>query len=284
MMEGALLEARAGRYMSVAREILKYLTHYVSWYGPLYLAHTKLERDYGTVSDAFAIVEKGLKELPRYGPLYFQAFCLLEKEDLSRNAYDLPRTMNMVSRADSNISRELLWKVHLEAAQIQERAAMQQVQNNPKLNLNECLDATRDNYAHSMTMCPPNLCWKIWLANGRTEVSCGNIEAARTLFLRAYESVSEKGRSTVLLECARLEELCSDLKVARALLTKARLEFGKSDWKVWLASVNLECRCGQTERAIHFLQQSLKIHTGTGELRTFFSYFAQQLKTTLPHW
>jgi aromatic ring-cleaving dioxygenase len=28
MMEGALLEARAGKYMTVAREILKYLTHY----------------------------------------------------------------------------------------------------------------------------------------------------------------------------------------------------------------------------------------------------------------
>lgn len=28
MMEGALLEARAGRYRTVGREILKYLTHY----------------------------------------------------------------------------------------------------------------------------------------------------------------------------------------------------------------------------------------------------------------
>lgn len=288
MMEGALLEARAGKYMTVAREILKYLTHYgelfvyrhcikigwcstlffvtlVSWYGPLYLAHTKLERDYGSVTDAFGIVEKGLKELPRYGPLYFQAFCLLEKEDLSRNAYDLPRIMKMVERADTNISRELLWKVHLEAAQIQERSAAQQVQNNPKLNLDQCLNSTRKSYARSMALCPPNLCWKIWLASGRTEVSCGNIADARVLFLRAYDSVSEKGRSTVLLECARLEELCEDFKLARAILTKARLEFGKSDWKVWLASINLEYRCGQTDRAVEFAKQSLKIHSGTGK-------------------
>ena len=297
MMEGALLEARAGKYMTVAREILKYLTHYgkckslviqlsshnylfkliiafssfqVSWYGPLYLAHTKLERDYGSVSDAYAIVEKGLRELPRYGPLYFQAFCLLEKEDLSRNAFDLPRVMKMVSRADNNISRELIWKVHLEAAQIQERSAAQQVQSNPKINVIKSLDATRKSYAKAMTLCPPNLCWKIWLASGRTEVSCGKIEEARVLFLRAYDSVSEKGRSTVLLECARLEELCSDLKLARALLTKARSEFGKSDWKVWLASVNLECRCGLVERAVIFLQQSLKIHSGTGTCNLFF--------------
>jgi la-related protein 1 len=86
------------------------------------------------------------------------------------------------------------------------------------------------------------------------------------LFLRAYESVSEKGRSTVLLECARLEELCEDFKLARAILSKARLEFGKSDWKVWLASINLECRCGQIERAIEFAKTSLKIHSGTGRL------------------
>lgn len=263
MLEGALLEARAGKYLTVAKEILKYLTHYVPWYGPLYLAHTKLERDYGTAVDAFAIVERGLKELPRYGPLYFQAFCLLEKEDLMHNAYNLPRTMKMVSRAD-NISRELLWKVHLEAAQIQERAAAQQVQNNPNLNLKKYLTSTRTSYAKALMLCPPNLCWKIWLASGRTEVSCGNMDEARILFLRAYDSVSEKGRSTVLLECARLEEFCGDFELARAILCKARVAFGKSDWKVWLATVNLECRCGFQERAVDFAQKSLEIHSGTG--------------------
>ena len=246
-------------------------TSTVSWYGPLHLAHTKLERDYGTLPDAFEIVEKGLKELPRYGPLYFQAFCLLEKEDLSRDAYDLPRTTKMIARADNSISRELLWKVHLEAAQIQERATKQRVQKHPTLQLNKCLGATRKSYSKALVLCPPNLCWKIWLASGRTEISCGNIAEARVLFLRAYESVSEKGRSTVLLECARLEELCQDLQLARAILTKARLEFGKSDWKVWLAIVNLESRCGQTSRAIKFAENSLKIHFGTGSLRQVHS-------------
>jgi hypothetical protein len=267
MLEGALLEARAGKYLTVAREILKYLTHYVPWYGPLYLAHTRLESLYGNPADAFAIVEKGLKELPRYGPLYFQAFCLLEKEDLSRKAYHLPRTMKMVARAD-NISRELLWKVHLEAALIQERAAAQQVQNNPRLNLKKCLAPTRRSFAKAMMLASstsPNLCWKIWLASGRTEVSCGNTDEARVLFHRAYESVSEKGRSAVLLECARLEEFSGRIELARAILCKARTEFGKNDWKVWLASVNLETRCGLKERAANFAQKSLQIHSGTGK-------------------
>jgi len=265
VLEGALLEARVGRY-SMAREVLKYLTHYVPWYGPLYLAHTKLERDYGSPLEAFSIVEKGLKELPRYGPLYFQAFRLLEKEDLSQKAFDLPRTMEMVSRADS-ISRELLWKVHLEAAQMQERSAVLAVQDNPKkLHLRATLQPTRRSYAKAIMLCPPNLSWKIWLASGRTEVSCGNTRGARDLFLRAYDSVSEKGRSTVLLECARLEEFCGDLVLSRSILCKARQQFGKSDWKVWLSSVNLECRCGYRERAIAFAQEALNKHRGTGRL------------------
>lgn len=265
MLEGGLLEARAGRY-SMAREVLKFLTHNVPWYGPLYLAHTKLERDYGSPVEAFSIVEKGLKELPRYGPLYFQAFRLLEKEDLSRKEFHLPRTMEMISRADS-ISRELLWKVHLEAAQMHERAAELAVEDNPtRLDLKVALQATRRSYAKAIALCPSNLSWKIWLVSGRTELSCGNTKATRELFFRAYDSVSEKGRSTVLLECARLEEYCGDLSLSRAILRKAREQFGKSDWKVWLSSINLECRCGLRERAIAFAQEALNIHRGTGRL------------------
>ena len=265
MLEGGLLEARAGRY-SMAREVLKFLTHNVPWYGPLYLAHTKLERDYGSPVEAYSIVEKGLKELPRYGPLYFQAFRLLEKEDLSRKEFHLPRTMEMISRADS-ISRELLWKVHLEAAQMHERAAELAVEDNPtQLDLKAALQATRRSYAKAIALCPSNLSWKIWLVSGRTELSCGNTKGTRDLFFRAYDSVSEKGRSTVLLECARLEEYCGDLSLSRAILCKAREQFGKSDWKVWLSSINLECRCGLRERAIAFAQEALNIHRGTGRL------------------
>lgn len=265
MLEGGLLEARAGRY-SMAREVLKFLTHNVPWYGPLYLAHTKLERDYGSPVEAFSIVEKGLKELPRYGPLYFQAFRLLEKEDLSRKEFHLPRTMEMISRADS-ISRELLWKVHLEAAQMHERAAELAVEDNPtQMDLMSALQATRQSYAKAIALCPSNLSWKIWLVSGRTELSCGNTKGTRELFFRAYDSVSEKGRSTVLLECARLEEYCGNLSLSRAILCKAREQVGKSDWKVWLSSINLECRCGLRERAIAFAQEALNIHRGTGRL------------------
>lgn len=245
--------------------MLKFLTYNIPWYGPLYLAHTKLERDYGSPAEALSIVEKGLKELPRYGPLYFQAFRLLENEDLTRKQYDLPRTTEMISRADS-ISRELLWKVHLEAAQMHERAADRAAESEPKtFNLQVSLQATRGSYAKAIVLCPPNLSWKVWLSSGRTELSRGNVKGARELFFRAYDSVSDKGQSTVMLECARLEEYCGDLALSRSILCKARQQFGSSDWKVWLSSVNLESRCGLRERAKAFAHDALNIHIGTGE-------------------
>lgn len=245
--------------------MLKFLTHNIPWYGPLYLAHTKLERDYGSSAEALSIVERGLKELPRYGPLYFQAFRLLEKEDLTRNEYNLPRSMAMILRAD-NISRELLWKVHLEAAQMHERAAERAAECDPKhFDLKMALHSTRRSYAKAIALCPPNLSWKVWLSSGRTELSSGNAKKARELFFRAHESVSDKGQSTVLLECARLEEYCGNLALSRSILCKARQQFGNSDWKVWLATVNLESRCGLRERAKAFAHDALNMHRGTGE-------------------
>jgi la-related protein 1 len=244
--------------------VLKFLTHNIPWYGPLYLAHTKLERDYGSPAEAFSIVERGLKELPRYGPLYFQAFRLLEKEDLSQNKFDLPRTTEMISRADS-ISRELLWKVHLEAAQMHERAAERAAECDPtNFDIKLALQSTRRSYAKAIALCPPSLSWKVWLSSGRTELSCGNVKGARELFFRAHESVSDKGQSTVLLECARLEEYCGDLALSRSILCKARQQFGNSDWKVWLSAVNLESRCGLRERGKTLAQDALNIHRGTG--------------------
>ena len=245
--------------------MLKFLTHNIPWYGPLYLAHTKLERDYGSSAEALSIVERGLKELPRYGPLYFQAFRLLEKDDLTRNECDLPRTTEMILRAD-NISRELLWKVHLEAAQMYERAAERVAEGGSKnFDLKMALHSSRRSYAKAIALAPPNLSWKVWLSCGRTELSYGNVKGARELFLRAHESVSDKGQSTVLLECARLEEYCGNLSLSRSILCKARQHFGNSDWKVWISAVNLESRCGLLERAKSFAREALNIHRGTGE-------------------
>lgn len=271
VLEGALLEARAGNEQ-MARRVLKYLMHHVPWYGPLYLEAYRLERDQGRVNAALAVVERGLASIPRYGPLWFGAFRLCEEIDLSEGDHVLSKSMEMVDRATKSISKELIWKVHLDAAQMLERAALDPrpvadsiSQTEPEEIPAITLELCRSRFAMTVLNCPPNLRWKVWLAAGRMEIAAGNPETARSLFLRAHRVVPEKGRSTTLLECARLEEFSGDIDLASAILCKSRVEYG-SDWKVWLESVLLEIRRSNISRAIVLAKGALEIHPGTGRL------------------
>ena len=264
VLEGALLEARAGNH-NMARRVLKYLMHHVPWYGPLYLESYRLEKDLGLTDDALSIVEKGLKAIPRYGPLWFSAFRLCEAIDVDNNDSMLSNTLSMFDRAQSSISRELLWKVHLEAAQILERSGIASVLLDPAVNIEPLLELCRKRYALTVLTCPSNLCWKVWLAGGRMELATGNVEVARKLFFSAYETVPDKGRIAALLECARLEEFDGNLSLARAILCKCRSE-GPLDWKVWLESVLLEIRHCCYNRAADFAKNALTLHPGTGRL------------------
>jgi len=264
VLEGALMEARAGNH-DVARRVLKYLIVHVPWYGPLYLEAYKLEKDLGSMKDALAVVEKGLKEKPQYGPLWFGAFKLCEEMDVANERYDLPRAMEMISRATGNISKELVWKVHLEAASMLERVATEYLDGTTQPTSQETAERARKSFAEAMLNCPKNQKWKVWLAAGRMEVLQGSYDAARTLFRRAQVVVPEKGRAVALLECARLEEYSGDVDLARAVLTKSRNVCG-NDWKVWLESVLLEIRNGDQMRALELAELGLKLHSGTGRL------------------
>jgi tetratricopeptide (TPR) repeat protein len=263
VLEGALLEARAGN-ISTSRRVLKYLMHHVPWYGPLYLEAYRLEKDQGNTLDALHIVERGLQAIPRYGPLWFGAFRLCEELDLSQNLYHLPSTMNMIERAATHISKELVWKVHLDAAQMLERSALEQGSSESH-SLNSLLDPARRRIALTILTSPNNLRWKVWLAAGRMELELGNTERARSLFVRAHEVVPGKGRSSTLLECARLEDFVGDTNLARAILCKGRTLYC-NDWKVWLESILLEIRVGNHRIAMEMCENALEIHQGTGRL------------------
>lgn len=263
VLEGALLEARAGN-VSTARKVLKYLMHHVPWYGPLYLEAYRLEKDQGYPIDSLHIVERGLQAIPRYGPLWFGAFRLCEEMDMSKQLFHLPSSMKMIERAAVSISKELVWKVHLEAAQMLERAALEQ---NPTSNpaFDSLLFPARRRLAITILTCPNNLRWKVWLASARMELEFGNTDRARLLFLKAHEVVPKKGRSSTLLECARLEEFVGELELAQAILCKGRLLFG-NDWKVWLESVAMEMRKKNFMRALQLCDKALQYHQGTGRL------------------
>jgi tetratricopeptide (TPR) repeat protein len=264
VLEGALLEARTGNHV-MARRVLKYLMHHVPWYGPLYLEAYKLEKNLGRSREALQVVERGLLAIPRYGPLWFGAFKLCEEHDQSSQKFTLPQTMSMIDRSTFCVSKEIIWKVHLEAAQMLERCAVEFLNSTTDPTAQVVLDMSRKRFARTILTCPPNLRWKVWLASGRMEVAAGNTDRARTLFLRAHEVVPDKGRAVALLECARLEEYVGDIELAKAILCKSRIVSG-SDWKVWLESVLFEIRCGNKVRAIELASTALKQHSGTGRL------------------
>lgn len=264
VLEGALLEARAGNDI-MARRVLKYLMHHVPWYGPLYLEAYRLEKDLGRSKEALLVVERGLAAIPRYGPLWFGAFRLCEEMDLHDKLFCLPQSMAMIDRATLSISKELIWKVHLEAAQMLERSSTEYLDSRTDPTYLQVIESCRKRFSLTIMSCPPNLRWKVWLAAGRMEVAAGNSNLARRLFMTAHRVVPEKGRAVALLECARLEEYVGDVELASAILCRSRTS-GGSDWKVWLESVMLATRNSDFAKAIMLSQKALQQHSGTGRL------------------
>ena len=148
-------------------------------YGPIYHEALRLEEKIERPHAALLVVERGLKEIPRYGPLWFGYFRVAEKLDVDEWLRDLRvfagkkrrsqrkrlrslqqrqeltggqtqlqastemdsgtgeekvqrhpsldpplvRTRRALSAAMNAISKELVWKVQFEAAQIEERTA-----------------------------------------------------------------------------------------------------------------------------------------------------------------
>jgi hypothetical protein len=98
VFEGALLEARAGRII-VARKFLQYLIQHVPWYGPIYYEAFKLEDRDEKDGAALAVIRQGLKELPRYGPLWFGLLRIVERRDgQSENKHWLIGTPSILGR------------------------------------------------------------------------------------------------------------------------------------------------------------------------------------------
>jgi tetratricopeptide (TPR) repeat protein len=297
VLEGALLEARAGN-ADVARKVLKYLMTHVPWYGPIYYEAFRLEEKAERYEVALTIVRAGLEEIPRYGPLWFGAFRLCERLDVrdakARLAAGkspppegwLPRTKEALTCARDSISKELVWKVHFEAAQIEERLASmlarEALSKDGGVSAAEAdndaddqerittlrdplLRSCREAYVHAIVACQNNLRWKVWLAGARTELAAGNCVRARKLLRRAFNEVPEKSKSHVFLECSRLEEFLGNMDTARAILLRARQET-RSEWKVFLETVMLEVRAGEWERAAEAAEAALEIHSGAGRL------------------
>ena len=235
MLEGAQMEGRDGM-TERARKIFEFLMENVSWYPPIYLESAKFEEKNGSLDRALAIVSSGLRVNERYGPLWFMNFRLMEKKETKNDmlahqiAFDLwlkkaeetsaggqpkPRfelrlqnTLQLLQKSVDYVSKELLWKVHFETAQVMDRAANTyrrvESQEMHQLNLSDCegvrdvvstctysdlakawIVRARKAYTQCVSFCPSGLRWKVWVAGARTEVADGNLFAAEQLLDRA---------------------------------------------------------------------------------------------------
>jgi la-related protein 1 len=263
ILEGAMFEARAGNIVT-ARRALKYIMHYIPWYGPLYIEFYRLERDHGHPLDALAVVERGLAQIPRYGPLWFSALRVCEELDHHQLNFSLPRTTSMLMRASVHVSKEIVWKVHLEAAFLFERAATKESELHGR-TIGEFLAPSRHYFALTIRACRLNLRWKVWLAAARMELAAGNTDTAIRLFFRAHEVAPEKVRSLTFLDYARFHEFIGESDLARAILCRGRVDYG-DDWKVWLESVLLEMRAFNLPKAFELATSALVVQQGTGRL------------------
>jgi len=249
VLEGALLEARAGE-TAMARRVFKFLLHAAPWYGPVWFEACRFEQRCGHPQEALRVAEEGLKQLPRYGPLWFSVMRLLECALPNRHEL-VHATRAHVERGVRHISKDLVWKLWFEAAQVEER--------------NGNLARSRSAYVKSVGACAPNLRWKVWLGGARSELSYSRFDVSQALLERALAESPPKTRAIVMLEQSRLYELRGDIEAARGLLRSAR-KSARSEWKVFLESVLLEMRSEATSRALREARRALEVHRGTGRL------------------
>jgi len=243
VLEGALLEARLGN-TEVARNVFRYLMRNVTWCGPIFQEACRFEERCEEFERALRVAEEGLRENPKYGPLWFSALRLYE-----RIAYDKLRPA--LHTASETLLRDLRWKVFFEWAQVESRAG----------NIEEARKA----YARAAEQSPSNLEWKVWFGQSRTELAAGNIETARQLIALSLQKVPPKMLPAVVLEQSRLEEYAGCVDAARKILDEAKIK-AKHEWKVFLERVLLEIRACDQEAALQQAKEALLAHSGTGRL------------------
>jgi hypothetical protein len=291
IFEGAQMEARAGE-IARARQLYRFLMIAVPWYGPIYLEAYRLEESGGHLTTCLRIISKGLHELQRYGPLWFGLLHIMERLDVenerqswaSQGAAPQLRNVRFHSEhAVKHISRELMWKVHFEMAQIEERAAEMSAQGRlwlitqasqsaptsivPSLSKlrNELLGSARASYAKSLVSCAPNLRWKVLLAGARMELSAGNIDLSRRMLREAFVLSPAKSRAYVYLDCARVEECAENYDLSRKILARARIDI-PGEWKIFLESASQMARSRNFVGAISILVRAVDVHSGAGRL------------------
>lgn len=221
---------------------------------------------------ALCIVENGLKRVPRYGPLWFAALRLRGRAvDRQNPSQIIAVTQKTVSEAIKVVAPELWWKLYIVQAQL--------------LQTNHAFRAARRVCARAAIHGPPHLKWKVWVAGARLESVAGNHQTVKKLLNQAMNDCPDKMRhqvnfvgrrivsfrctqlqfEQVFLECARHQQFAGNYDCASELLACVR-DPACREWRVLLESALLWIRKGDYHTAAEKVEQSLRLHPGTGRL------------------
>ncbi len=251
ILEGALFEGRCGNKES-ARRIFRYLFKHCPNYGPIFLQASKYEEREGEIEKALEICVKGFACNLKYGPLWFQYLRLYEKNNfVAPESHPCDSLDSLIRLMFTHISKELNWKVCLEAAQTYEHIS----------DYTSCA-----NYlSNSLLNCPDNLRWKVWMIGSRIEYRFGNVRRSRSLVERCCQEVPSKQVSVALLDYAKFWEMEGNIQKARQIMHSAK-QMVKAEWKLFFEAVMMEIRNGYFAEAERMVKHSLEIHFATGRL------------------
>jgi la-related protein 1 len=115
MLEGALFEGRIGN-QAEARKIFKKLLQSCKSYGPVYFEASKYEEREGNIEESLVLCEEGLDYNVKYSPLWFQYLRLYEKYNEKDRVARFGSLQTILNEMFQNITRELEWKIYIEAA------------------------------------------------------------------------------------------------------------------------------------------------------------------------
>ena len=220
-------------------------------YGPIFFEASRYEEREGNFEESLQICEDGLDKNQKYGPLWFQYLRLYEKlpKEVVEERYDSLQTI--LNEMFENISRELDWKIYIEASQTYERQG----------NLDQAVCFLSNSIMHS----PDNIKWKIWLIAARVQFHIGEYERSREIIERCCYEVPSKQMSMAMLDYAKHFEMRGQVQRARQILQHTK-RIAKTEWKIHLESVLLEVRNGCFDTAEDLVFQSLNVHFATGRL------------------
>eukprot|EP00949_MAST-11_sp_MAST-11-sp1_P002065 g2065.t1 len=288
-LQGALFEARDGK-TEVARRCFRFLIEHVQWYGPIYFEAARFEERNEEYARALKIIRRGLSEHPRYGPLWFVCFRIHETND-TRESLRLLRmstkvntfhegdtaTLTLLLRetyealinATRHISKELMWKVFFEKAQVHDRAAdlvtfYEKIATIEKYDLRISLlkpipQRPSQESAASQGPLPMSKTHEVHTCTAKEAVKIF-LEQARTEYANSIVYCPQNLRWKIWLAGARTElGLGGNEAAARHLLKQAMVDVpAKSRSQVLLECARIEEFYGHTQRARDLLRLSRK--------------------------